>query len=188
MERLAGKVILLWGWRQALSAFLAGALAAFGQPPYDFFAVCFVSFPLLVWLLDGAAAAPGAGLFRRAAGAFGIGWWFGFGYFLAGLWWTGNALLVQADLFAWALPFALFGLPAVLAVFYGAATVIARLLWSDHLGRLAALAFGFGVAEWLRGFLLTGFPWIPIGGAAMPVPAMMPKPRPDRASSRTFGP
>ena len=67
MERLAGKVILLWGWRQALSAFLAGALAAFGQPPYDFFAVCFVSFPLLVCLLDGAAAAPGAGLFRRAA-------------------------------------------------------------------------------------------------------------------------
>ena len=53
MERLAGRIILLWGWRRALVAFLAGALAVLAQAPYDFFAVCFISFPLLVWLLDG---------------------------------------------------------------------------------------------------------------------------------------
>ena len=173
MERLAGKVILLWGWRRALTAFLAGALAAFSQPPFDFFAVCLVSFPVLVWLLDGAAGRPGARLVRSALSAFVIGWWFGFGYFLAGLWWTGNALLVQADLFAWALPLAVFGLPALLAIFYGLATMLARMLWSDDLGRIAALAFGFGLAEWLRGFVLTGFPWNPVGGAAMPVPLLM---------------
>ena len=54
MERLAGRVILLWGWRRALVAFGAGALAVPSQAPFDFFAVCLVSFPLLVWLLDGA--------------------------------------------------------------------------------------------------------------------------------------
>lgn len=173
MERLAGNIILLWGWRRALLAFLAGAATALSQPPFDFFAVCFISFPILVWLLDGAAGQPGERWFRRAARPFFIGWLFGFGYFAAGLWWTGNALLVEADLFAWALPLAVFGLPAMLAVFYGFATMLARLLWSDGLARIAALAFGLGIAEWLRTFAFTGFPWNAIGQAAMPVPLLM---------------
>jgi apolipoprotein N-acyltransferase len=173
MERLAGKVILLWGWRRALVALLAGALAALSQPPFDFFAACFIAFPVLVWLLDGAASQPGEGLSRRLLRPFLIGWWFGFGYFLAGLWWTGAALLVEAELFAWALPLAVLGLPALLGLFYGFATLVARLFWNDGAGRIAALAAAFAAAEWLRGFVLTGFPWNAIGQAAMPVPLMM---------------
>lgn len=173
MERLAGRVILLWGWRRALMALTAGALAALSQPPFDFFAACFISFPLLVWLLDGAASQPGEKLSRRLARPFMIGWWFGFGYFLAGLWWTGAALLVEAELFAWALPLAVIGLPALLALFYGLATLLARFVWSDGAGRIAALAAGFALGEWLRSFVLTGFPWNAIGQAAMPVPFLM---------------
>jgi len=173
MERLAGRVILLWGWRRAAAAFVAGVVAVFAQAPFDFPAVCFISFPVLVWLLDGAVADRGAGLLRRLAPAFVTGWWFGFGYFVAGLWWVGNALLVEADSFAWALPLAILGLPAILAVFYGLATAIARLLWSDGIGRILALAFAFGLAEWLRSFLLTGFPWNAVGYAAMPIPLLM---------------
>jgi apolipoprotein N-acyltransferase len=173
MERLAGKIILLWGWRRALAACLAGALAVLGQAPYDFFAVGFVSFPVLVWLLDGATASPSAGWLRRLVPAFATGWWFGFGYFLAGLWWVGGALLVEADAFAWALPFAVLGLPAVLAFFFAFAAVLARILWSDGIGRIAALAAAFGAAEWLRTVLFTGFPWNPVGFLAMPVPVLM---------------
>lgn len=173
MERMAGRIILLWGWRRALTAFLAGALAVLAQAPYDFFAVGFVSFPVLVWLLDGATVPAPAGILRRLAPAFATGWWFGFGYFLAGLWWIGNALLFEADSFAWALPFAVLGVPLMLAVFYGLATAIARLFWSNNIGRIAALALGFGLAEWLRTVLFTGFPWNAIGYAAMPVPLLM---------------
>lgn len=173
MERQAGRIILLWGWRRALVAFLAGALAVLAQAPYDFFAVCFVSFPLLVWLLDGATGEASDGFLRHLRPAFAIGWWFGFGYFLAGLWWVGSALLVEADSFAWALPFAVVGIPLALAFFYGFAAVVARLLWSNDIGRIAALAFGFALAEWLRGFLFTGFPWNAVGYAAMPVPLLM---------------
>ncbi|TIT71680.1 MAG: apolipoprotein N-acyltransferase, partial [Mesorhizobium sp.] len=36
-----------------------------------------------------------------------------------------------------------------------------------------ALAFGFSLAEWLRDFLFTGFPWNAVGYAAMPVPLLM---------------
>jgi apolipoprotein N-acyltransferase len=173
MERLAGKVILLWGWRRALTAFAAGAFAVLAQPPFDIFAVCFVSFPVLVWLLDGAIADPAAGFLNRLAPAFATGWWFGFGYFVAGLWWIGNALLVDAEDFAWALPLAAVALPALLALFYGFAAALARVFWSDGIGRIASLAFAFGAAEWLRTFVLTGFPWNAIGYAAMPVPVLM---------------
>jgi len=172
-ERFAGRVILLWGWRRSLVAFLAGAFAVLTQAPYDFFAAGFVSFPVLVWLLDGTTLDGPGGLLRRLRPAFAVGWWFGFGYFLAGLWWIGSALLVEADDFAWALPLAVVGIPLMLAFFYGFACAVARLMWSSNIGRIAALAFGFALAEWLRGFLFTGFPWNAVGYAAMPVPLLM---------------
>ena len=45
------------------------------------------------------------------------GWWFGFGYFVPGLYWIGYAFLVDAPTFAWLMPFAVLGLPAYLALF-----------------------------------------------------------------------
>ncbi len=173
MERLAGRIMLLSGAGRAVTAFLAGLVSVLALAPFGFFAVLFISFPLLVWLLDGATPAPGAGFFRRLAPAFRIGWLFGFGYFVGGLWWLGNALLVEADDFAWALPLAVLGLPAFLAIYYGLAAALARLFWSDGLGRIAALAGAFGLGEWLRGALFTGFPWNAIGYGAMPVPLLM---------------
>lgn len=173
MERLADRVILLWGWRQALLALLAGALLALGQAPFDFFAVGFVSFTLLVWLLDGIGTPPGRGWFKAGLPAFAVGWWFGFGYFLAGLFWVGNALLVEAEDFAWAFPLAVILLPAGLAIFYGLATLAARLVWSDDLGRIPALAVAFGGAECLRATVFTGFPWNAVGYVAMPIPLLM---------------
>jgi apolipoprotein N-acyltransferase len=173
MERLAGKIILLGGWRRSSLAFIAGAFAVLAQAPFDFFAACLVSFPVLVWLLDGAAGEPGGGALRRLGPAFNVGWWFGFGYFVAGLWWIGNAVLVDGEGFEWALPFAVVALPALLALFYGFAAVLARLFWTDDIGRIAGMAFAFGVAEWLRSILFTGFPWNAIGYAVMPVPLLM---------------
>jgi len=173
MERLAGRIILLWGWRRLAVAFAAGALLVLTQAPYDFFAAGFVAFPVLVWLLDGLTGEATTNPLKRLRPAFAVGWWFGFGYFLAGLWWIGGAVLVEADSFAWALPFAVLGVPLVLASFFGFATAVARILWTDGLTRIAALAVGFALAEWLRSFLLTGFPWNPIGLAAMPTPLLM---------------
>ncbi|MBX3581729.1 MAG: apolipoprotein N-acyltransferase [Rhizobiaceae bacterium] len=173
MERLAGRIILLWGWRRLAVAFVAGAFLTLTQAPYDFFAVGFISFPVLVWLLDGVTADGSRNVLKRLIPAFATGWWFGFGYFLAGLWWIGGAVLVEAESFAWALPFAVVGIPILMAFFYAVAATVARLFWTSGVTRLAALAFGFGLAEWLRTFMLTGFPWNPIGFAAMPTPLLM---------------
>jgi apolipoprotein N-acyltransferase len=71
------------------------------------------------------------------------------------------------------LPLAILGLPACLAIFYGLAAALARIFWSDGMGRIAALAAGFGLMEWLRSVILTGFPWNAIGYGMMPVPLMM---------------
>jgi apolipoprotein N-acyltransferase len=106
-----------------------------------------------------------AALFASAFAAARDGWWLGFGFFVAGLWWLGAAFLVEPEQFAWAMPFAIFGLPAVLALFMGLGFGLARLLWSAGPGRIMALAFGLGVSEWLRGVVATGFPWNALGMA-----------------------
>jgi len=97
LERIAESIMLSWGIKRIVLAFAAGALAVLALPPFNFFAVLFVSFPVLVWLLDGASGAAQRGLLGRMRPAFVTGWWFGFGYFVAGIWWLGNALLVDAN-------------------------------------------------------------------------------------------
>jgi apolipoprotein N-acyltransferase len=173
MTAWAGRIILLWGWRQAGLAFLAGAIAVLALPPFDFIAAAPVSFVVLFLLLEGAIPRPQAGLLGRLMPAMKIGWWFGFGYFAAGLWWLGNALLAEGEQFVWAIPLAVLALPAALALFYALAAGLARIFWSEGIGSVAALGLGFGVAEWLRTFLFTGFPWNPVGHLAMPVPLLM---------------
>ncbi|MBB3965621.1 apolipoprotein N-acyltransferase [Rhizobium metallidurans] len=173
MERIADKVILVWGYKRVMLAVLAGAFGVLALPPIGFFAAMFVSFTLLVWLIDGAASAPGSSLIGRLWPSFVTGWLFGFGYFVAGLWWLGQALMIESDEFAWALPLAILGLPAFLAIFYGVATALARVFWSDGVGRIAALAASFGLLEWTRSVILTGFPWNAIGYGMTPVPVMM---------------
>ena len=93
------------------------------------------------------------------------GFWFGLGYFVAGLYWIGYAFLVDAPTFAWLMPFAVLGLPAYLALFTAAGFALARLLWTRDASRLLALAISLTVTEWLRGHLLSGFPWNSFGYA-----------------------
>ena len=94
-----------------------------------------------------------------------IGWLFGFGYFLAGLFWIGVAFLVEAEKFAVLLPFAVTLMPAGLALFYAGATALAALAWRPGFTRVLALALALGAMEWLKGHVLTGFPWNTLGYA-----------------------
>ena len=161
LTRLAQTIVLVRGWRRILIAFLAGASSALALPPTDAWPVPFVTFPILVWLVDGAAA----GRLGGALAAAGAGWWFGFGYFVVGLYWIGNALLVDAKTFGWLLPVAVIALPAALALFPAFGVALARLMWGRGAARILALAVGLTVSEWLRGHVLTGFPWNAFGYA-----------------------
>ena len=154
-------IVLSYGWRRWLIAFAAGALSALAMAPLNAWPILFLTFPTLVWLIDGA----GAGHWRGIGVAAATGWWFGFGYFLAGLYWVGFAFLVDAPTFGWLLPFAVIGLPAGLAVFTAFGVAVSRLLWTRGPMRILALSVALTAAEWLRGHLLSGFPWNAFGYA-----------------------
>ena len=94
-----------------------------------------------------------------------VGWWFGFGYFLAGLYWIGNAFLVDAKTFGWLLPVAVVGLPAAMAIYTALGLALARLIWTRGAHRVLSLAFALTASEWLRGHLFSGFPWNTFGYA-----------------------
>lgn len=149
------------GWSRVGFAFGAGAVTNLAFAPFFFWPVMFATVPMLVWLIDGADA-PGAGRVALIR-TFQAGWWFGFGFFFFGLFWIGEAFLVEADKFAWALPFAVTLMPAGLALFFAAACSGARLVWPMGIGRVLVLAVVLGVAEWCRGHVLTGFPWNSLG-------------------------
>src|SRR5581483_3128579 len=78
LTRIAHWVVLSWGWRRALVAFAAGGFSVLALAPFDAWPVLFLTFPVLVWLVDGAAAGRLGGVPSAAI----AGWWFGFGYHL----------------------------------------------------------------------------------------------------------
>jgi len=161
VTRLAYAVVLAYGWRRALIAFMAGVASALAMPPINAWPILLLTLPVLVWLVDGSPAGRWSGAVAAAL----AGWCFGFGYFLAGLYWIGYAFLVDAKTFGWLLPVAVAGLPAYLALFTALGLAAARLLWVRGATRVPALAAALTCAEWLRGHLLTGFPWNAFGYA-----------------------
>lgn len=144
------------GWQRQALAFLAGALTMLGLAPFDLVPVLLVSFTCLVWQIDGAADTPKP--LRTAAI---IGWWFGFGYHLAGLYWIGLAFLVDPESYAWMIPFVAVLMPGGLALFTALFAVLARVLFDRVPGpaRIVGFAVLWMLLEWLRGHILTGFPW-----------------------------
>lgn len=155
--------LIAWGARRFAIAFAAGAASALALPPYGYIAILFVTFPCLVWLLDGAVETGRKGVRNRFKVGFLIGWWFGLGYFLAGLWWIGSAFLVEADRFAWLIPFAVLAMPVGLALFTGLAIGLAARFWSDRWDRILTLSVSLSAADWVRGHIFTGFPWNAFG-------------------------
>src|SRR5271170_5552092 len=151
-DGLADAVTLSWGWPRRLIALAAGAIGALALPPVGLWPASFISMTIAVWLIDGAADASPSGATRWAtlSATFGVGWWWGFGYFLAGLWWLGAAFLVDADQFLWALPLGVVGLPLFLGLFPALGFSIARAIWPRDAARPLALAVGLSCAEVLR--------------------------------------
>ncbi|HWK45377.1 MAG TPA: apolipoprotein N-acyltransferase [Stellaceae bacterium] len=154
--RLAARTRSAAGWRRAGIAAALGALAVGALPPFNLVFLLLPAFTGLVWLIEGTPT-------RWAA--FRLGWCWGLGFFVFGLYWTTLSLFVDIERFWWLVPFALFGLPILLAVYAGAAVAATRAIPGSTVSRALVLAIAWTGAEWLRGHLLTGFPWNLIGYA-----------------------
>ncbi len=177
--RLAAAIAAAAGWRRRLIALAAGAAGALAMAPIDFWPALAIPMTAAVWLIDGAGdpapkkTAPGASLrdwrqsrlWTSARSAFAAGWWWGFGYFLAGLWWLGAAFFADGGEYLYALPLGVFGLPAAMALYPAFGFLLARLFWTPGPARILVFAAALTLTEWLRGNLFTGFPWNAFGMA-----------------------
>src|SRR5215469_2009378 len=115
--RLAFELAALSRWRRLGLAFLLGVGAAAALPPVDMSPLLLVAFVGLLWLEQGST---------RPSASFGLGYAFGFGFFLAGLYWIAAALFVDIAQFWWLVPFAVAGLPAGLGIFTGLALLVSH--------------------------------------------------------------
>ena len=154
LHRCAGRLSVLRGWRRQWFAAGLGAFATLALPPVYLLPALLVSFPGLVWLLDGV---------ERSRTAFSLGWWFGLGHFVTGIYWIALALLTDPERYGWMIPFAVVGLSAILAVFPGFAAWGVFQSRVKGPGRVVVLALAWTAAEWLRGHIFSGLPWNLIG-------------------------
>lgn len=145
----------LTGWRRNLTALLLGVMATLALPPFYLLPLLPLSLCGLYWLVK---AAP---RLRRSTLD---GWWFGVGYFAAGLYWIGNALLVDAERFGWLIPFAAIGLSGGLGLFMALTTLLFhRFRRVGGFMGIWLFALCWLALECVRGVIFTGFPWNLIG-------------------------
>lgn len=142
------------GWKRIAIAAGLGVVAVAALPPFYLWVALFAAFTGLVWLIDGA---------RSPLSAFFAGWWFGLGYFTAGLYWVANALLTKPDEFGWLAPVAPVALSALLAIFPAGAAAAVRVSRTKGIGRVLVFAAAWTLFEWVRSWAFSGFPWNLIG-------------------------
>jgi apolipoprotein N-acyltransferase len=140
------------GWRRGCVAIFLGVAAALSLPPYDAWPLLFVAVPAILVMLENVTR-------KNMRSSFLLGWCFGFGYFLFAFHWIGFAFLVNSEDYLWMMPFAVGGLSAAMAIYWGLAFLCVALSGFKRLPLVLAFASAIGVAEFLRGILFTGFPW-----------------------------
>ncbi len=130
------------GRMQALAALGLGGVMALGLAPFGLWWLTLPAFALVIRL---ALRGPAAW----------IGWLAGVGYFGVGLSWIVDPFLVDAARDGWMAPFALLLMAAGLSLFWALGFAIGVRAPRPVLGLVAGLT----AAEFLRGYVLTGFPW-----------------------------
>jgi len=138
------------GWNRFFAAFAFGAVASLAFAPTSIFPLLWVSFPALIFLLQGTV---------NWKQAFATGWAFAFGCFVFGFYWIAASMFVDIGHFWWAVPLAVAGLPAFLAIYYGIAALLARRFGLTDIAGLLMVALLWFAADYARGHLFTGFPW-----------------------------
>jgi apolipoprotein N-acyltransferase len=137
----------LAGVPRGFAILILGALSALAMPPVDAWWVLGITVPLFF------------ALFQIEQRAFLQGWLFGFGYFIAVLHWIGFAFFVEAKVDLWMMPFAIGALAGACVIYWGLAAWATQKLVRRGFALWLVFPICMSAAEFLRGVLLTGFPW-----------------------------
>jgi len=154
LAALRVRMCALGVWQARMVAFALGALAVFAMPPTYQIYLLIPAFSGFLWLSVDATSR-----WR----AFAVGWWFGAGFFAAGLYWISFALLVDAEKFAWLIPFAIFGFAFGIGLFCALTALVVHMAPGTLTARALVLAGVWALLEWVRAWLFTGLPWNPVG-------------------------
>jgi len=139
---------------KAVYLILLGAFSAFSLPPYNFFIINFLTFTLFFYFIFNKKSEK-----KNNFSFFKYGWYFGFGYFLFSLYWISIALTFDED-FTFLIPISLILVPSFLAIFYGLVTYLFSILYSKKtIVSFLIFSLIFGLIEFIRGIIFTGFPW-----------------------------
>jgi len=131
-----------------------GAISSYSLPPYNFFIINFITFSLFFIFIFNKKKKK-----SNNKSLFKYGWYFGFGYFLFSLYWIVISLTFDPN-FRFLIPITIILLPASLAIFYGLITYLFSILYSKNVvGSFFIFSILFGTIEFIRGSILTGFPW-----------------------------
>lgn len=143
-----------------LISLLTGALAVPGFAPFYAWPLPILSLAVLFGLLMRTDSA-------RVGFFIGLAW--GLGFFLAGVSWVYISLSVYGGMPIALAALATFLFCLLLASFpalVGAVQARARL--SSSLRLLVLIPLGWGLTEWIRGWVFTGFPWLAMGYSQVP--------------------
>ena len=132
---------------------LLGVITSFSLPPYNFLIINFLTFPLLLFFLIEIKKKNSLWL------SFIIGWFFGIGYFFSNIYWIVYSLTFE-DIFKPFIPIALILIPSFLGLFYGLITLLtSRFRLEKNFSSILIFSLLFATIEFIRGFVLGGFPW-----------------------------
>ncbi len=133
---------------------LLGVLTSFSLPPFNYFIINFLTFSLFyIFLVKKVETYENKKIF------FLYGWLFGFGYFVSNLYWISISLTFDQN-FEFLIPFTIILIPGFLALFYALVTYLFVVLKTNkNLSSFFLFSLIFGLVEFIRGTILTGFPW-----------------------------
>tara|TARA_E500000178_G_scaffold286757_1_gene288652 strand:- start:772 stop:2316 length:1545 start_codon:yes stop_codon:yes gene_type:complete len=131
-----------------------GIITSLSLPPFNYFIINFLTFSLIfIFLIKRSKIHQKKKIF------FLYGWLFGFGYFASSLYWISISLTFDEN-FKSLIPLTIFIIPGFLSIFFGLISYMFIVFKSKKIiNSFLIFSLIFGILEFLRGSILTGFPW-----------------------------
>ena len=143
-----------------IAPFLLGNLSALSFPPFNLTFINFFIFPSLLFLILEVKKKTVSKFRKKKSNYyfFFLGCSFGYGFFLAGNYWIAISLTHDEN-FKFLIPFAVILIPLFLSIFFGLAVLSSGKFSEKKIHFILLFALVFSLFEFLRGNILTGFPW-----------------------------